>query len=57
MDDYECMDCQADAIGSFLEIRRDAGEKLTICDIKAYGEFLTERGFFLFFFFLLSQFR
>lgn len=45
LNDYECMDCKdGGKEGSFLRISQDVTDVLTICDIKVYGEFISNRG-------------
>lgn len=47
---YECLTCLPDARGSFLEMTQPIGHTLAICDIKAYGQVQSERGFYFFLF-------
>lgn len=48
---YETYNCQPNALGSFVTIDQTPGLKfLTICDIKVYGELVSDRGNFFFVF-------
>lgn len=56
LNDYECIDCQPGAIGSFIEILQDKNQILSICDLKAYGDPVSGRGSIFFnFLFNLSD--
>lgn len=42
---YESYTCKAHAIGSFLMLRkRNLGERLGMCDVRVWGEFIRDRG-------------